>query len=101
MAQDNLQRRAIQENRPFPSVRGHQVQKVDMDRTCVQNGLKCHPKGSHEMDTTREEEKRPPERDVEKICREGDERTWMDLGPSAALGRRQTALAFIGEDLIC
>ena len=53
------------------------------------------------MDTTREEEKRPSERDVEKICGEGDERTWMVLGPSAAMGGRQTALAFIGEDLMC
>ena len=67
----------------------------------MQDGPKCHTKDSNEMDTTREEEKRPTQRDLEKIVGEGNERTGMDLGPSATLGSRQTALAFIGEDLMC
>ena len=74
---------------------------MDVDRPRVQNGPKCHPKGSHEMDTTREEKERPTQRDLEKIGGEGDEGSGMDLGPGAALGSRQTALAFLGEDLMC
>ena len=72
-----------------------------MDQTCLQNGPKCHPKGSHEMDTTWVKEKRQAQRDLEKISGERNERVGVDLGPSATLGRRQTALAFVGEDLMC
>ena len=72
-----------------------------MDRTCVQNGPKRYPKDGHEMDTTWDKKTRPTKRDMEKICGEGDETTGMVLGPSATLGNRQAALAFVGEDLMC
>ena len=101
MAHKGIQRRPLQENRPDSTVQCHQIQKMDVDRPRVQNGPRRHHKGSHEMDTTREEKKRPTQTDMEKVCGKGNERTWMDLGASAALGRRQTALAFIGEDLMC
>ena len=48
------------------------------------------------MDTTRKKKKGQAQRDLEKIGGEGDEREGVDLGPGAALGRRQTALAFVG-----
>ena len=53
------------------------------------------------MDTTWKKKKRQAQRDLEKIGGEGDERSGMDLGPTATLGSRQTALAFVGEDLMC
>ena len=60
-----------------------------------------NPNGSHEMDTTRKEKNRSTQGDMEKIGGERNERPRVDLGPGAALGRRQTALAFVGEDLMC
>ena len=53
------------------------------------------------MNTNREEKAWQTQRDMEKIGGEGDERSRMDLGPSATLGSRQTALAFVDEDLMC
>lgn len=63
-----------------------------MDWTSVQNGPKHRPKGSHEMDTTWEEKKRLTQRDMEKICGKGDERTGMDLGPSASIGQQTDSI---------
>ena len=53
------------------------------------------------MNTNREEKAWQTQRDMEKIGGEGDERSRMDLGPSATQGSRQTALAFVDEDLMC
>ncbi len=53
------------------------------------------------MDITRDEKTWLTQRNIEKIRREGNERTWLDLGTCTALGNRQTLLAFVGGDLMC
>ena len=51
-----------------------------MDRPCLEDATRLHPKSCYEMDSTGQTEKRETKRDMASYNGEGDEQSGMDMG---------------------
>ncbi len=84
-----------------PTICGNKAQTVAMGMARASNGPRCNPQGCHAIDPRRKEKTEPAKRDMEKICREGDEYEGLEPGSSADVGEGQTTLAVPGVGLMC